>query len=297
MQVPVIPFSQADNLLENRLYPPMRSSESQGWKNIVVEEFYQSPGEGKYEHPTDHTICISLNHRPSRLLQAVDDRQHTSPCIHGDICIVPAGLPFFWRWTQEDRYLRIRLASHFLQQIAESTTEIASDDIQLLPEFRVRHPQIEQLGMMLLTEIKHGGVAGTLYIESLTNALTVNLLRSYSAGQTCVTEYDGGLSDRQLLQVTDYINDCLGQDIKLSNLAELLQMSEFQFSRRFKRSLGITPHQYVLQKRLERAKQLLKDTELPVMEIAMICGFSSHSHLGKLIRQQTGMSPKAYRLG
>jgi AraC family transcriptional regulator len=296
MPVPVTPFSQMANLLENRLYPPIRSSEPLSWRNIVVEEFCQTPGQGKYENLTDHTICISLNHRPSRLLQVMDDRQHTSPCVKGDICIVPAGSPFFWQWKQEDQYLRIRIAPQFLQQVAQEAAEIDSDGVELLPEFRVRHPQIEQLGVMLLSEIENGGLAGQLYVESLTNALAVHLLRRYSAVQPFVAQYDGGLSDRQLLQVTDYINDCLGQDIKLSELTQLLKMSEFQFSRRFKRSMGFTPYQYVLQQRLERAKHLLRATKLSVMEIAMRCGFSSHSHLGKLIRQHTGLSPKAYRL-
>ena len=296
MQVPVPPLNQTANLLENKHYPPLRSSESQGWKNIIVEEFCKAPGQGKYENPTEHTICVSLNHRPSRLLQAVNSRQHISPCVKGDICVVPAGLPFFWRWQQEDQYLRIRIAPAFLQQIAQEAAEMTSSTGNLLPEFRVRHPQIEQLGGMLLSEIKTGGLAGPLYVESLTNALAVHLLRNFSAAHPCVAPDGGGLSDRQLLQVTDYIHDCLGQDIKLSDLAELLSLSKFQFSRRFKHSTGITPHQYVLQQRLERAKHLLKETNLSVMEIAMVCGFSSHSHLGKLIRQHTGLSPKAYRL-
>lgn len=296
MQVPVTPFGQMVNLLENRLYPPRRSSEPLSWKNIVVEEFCQPPGQGKYQNPAEHTICISLNHRPSRLLQAVDARQHTSPCVKGDICIVPAGSPFFWRWNQEDQYLRIRIAPQLLEQVVVEAAPIVSDSVELLPEFRVRHCQIEQLGVMLLTEIKNGGLAGQLYVESLTNALAVHLLRSYCAVEPCVALYDGGLSDRQLLQVTNYINDCLDQEIKLSDLAQLLGLSQFYFSRRFKQSMGVAPHQYVLQQRLERAKHLLKETELPVMEIAMLCGFSSHSHLGKLIRQHTGLSPKAYRI-
>jgi AraC family transcriptional regulator len=79
-------------------------------------------------------------------------------------------------------------------------------------------------------------------------------------------------------------------------LAGLLGISQFHFGRCFKQATGLTPHQYVLQQRLERAKHLLKETELPVMEIAMLCGFSSYSHLGKVIRQHTDLSPKAYRM-
>ena len=283
------------NLLENRLRPPVRSSAVHAWKHIVVEEFSQPPGQERYENPTEHTLCISLNPQPSRLSQTANYRRHISPCVKGDICIVPAGLPFLWQWHQTDQYLRIRIGSAFLQTVAEEETEVSPDRVAIYPEFRVRHLQIEQFGAMLLGEIKNGGLAGSLYVESLTNALAVQLLRSFSATQPCTAEYGEGLSDRQLLQVTDYIHDYLKQPIGLSDLADLLKMSKFQFSRRFKQSMGVTPHQYVLQQRLEQAKHLLKATNLSVMEIAMLCGFSSHSHLGKLIRQHTGLSPKAYR--
>ncbi|MGD1950232.1 MAG: helix-turn-helix domain-containing protein [Leptolyngbyaceae cyanobacterium] len=280
--------------LRHQLQPPLRSSEPQGWQNIIVEEFCQPPGQEAYQNLTEHTLCISLNHRPSHLSQQVNTRRHNSPCVKGDICVVPAGMSFFWQWHQEDQYLRIRIAPEFLQQIADEAAGSAKGG-ELFPEFRVRHLRIEQLTDMLLSEIKNGGLAGQLYVDALTNALAVQLLRDFSSVQPCTVAYGGGLSERQLLQITDYIHDALGQDIGLSVLAELVKMSKFQFNRRFKQSMGITPYQYLLQQRLERAQLLLKTSNTSVMEIAMVRGFSSHSHLGKLIRQHTGLSPKAYR--
>lgn len=103
------------------------------------------------------------------------------------------------------------------------------------------------------------------------------------------------MSDRQLRRVTDYINENLAQDLQLADLSELLEMSQFHFSRLFKQSMAMSPHQYLIQQRLERAKQLLKATNKSVMDIALQCGFSSHSHLGKLFRQHVGVSPKIYR--
>jgi AraC family transcriptional regulator len=93
----------------------------------------------------------------------------------------------------------------------------------------------------------------------------------------------------------DYIHDNLHQDIKLADLAQLLSMSQFHFSHLFKQSIGISPYQYLFQQRVERAKQLLKQTERSITDIALACGFNSHSHLSKQFRQLTGMTPKAYR--
>jgi AraC family transcriptional regulator len=104
------------------------------------------------------------------------------------------------------------------------------------------------------------------------------------------------LPQRQLVQVLDYIDAHLHQEIKLSDLAALLGISQFHFSCLFKQAIGTTPYQYLLQQRVERAKQLLKQTERSIMDIALECGFNSHSHLSQKFRQLTGMTPKAYRV-
>lgn len=93
-----------------------------------------------------------------------------------------------------------------------------------------------------------------------------------------------------------YIDAHLHQELKLADLASLLGISEFHFSHRFKQVLGTTPHQYLLQQRIERAKQLLKQRDRSIADIALTCGFNSHSHLSKQFRQITGTTPKAYRL-
>lgn len=278
------------------LQPPIVSSRGCGWKNILVEEFYQPPGEELYQSLTEHTLCLSLNQRPSRLSQKIGDRRHTSLFAKGDISIAPAESSIFSQWNQDDQYLRIRVTSDLLNQVAQSETGTGANRIELLPEFRVRNLQIEQIGMMLLGELRNGGATGQLYVESLTNVLAIHLLKNHSAVQSCIASYAGGLSDCQLLQVTDYISDCLADDIQLSDLANLLGLSQFHFSRLFKQSTGVPPYQYVLQQRVERAKQLLKTTKLSVMDIALLCGFSSHSHLGKWFRQCTGMTPREFRI-
>jgi AraC family transcriptional regulator len=78
-------------------------------------------------------------------------------------------------------------------------------------------------------------------------------------------------------------------------MAELGDISQCHCGRLFKQALGLSPYQYLLQQRVERAKQLLKQKDKPVVEIALDCGFNSHSHFGRKFRQLTGMTPKAYR--
>jgi AraC family transcriptional regulator len=274
---------------------PVLSSQPLGWENISVEQFQHPPGEGSYHYSDEHAICISLSPRPVRLLQIREGKTYEGLYGKGDVSITPAKVPFFARWDSDDHYLQIRLTSRFLQSVAKEALAMNSDQIELLPEFKMRDRQIEAIGMMLLAELKQENLGGRLYIESLANVLAVHLLRQYVAEKPVLPIYEGGLPQRQLLHVLDYIHEHLDQDIKLADLAGLLDMSQFHFSHLFKQAIGIAPYQYLLQQRIEQAKQLLKQTDQSITDIALTCGFNSHSHLSKQFRQLMGMTPTAYR--
>lgn len=106
---------------------------------------------------------MSLNRRP-RLSQTIGDRRHTGLFSQGDISITPAEALLVCQGNDEDRILRIQLASQFIQQVAQDTLKLDLDRVELLPEFRTRNPQLEQVGMMLLAELKTGGLAGKLEV-------------------------------------------------------------------------------------------------------------------------------------
>jgi AraC family transcriptional regulator len=287
------PTQQPETTCSNCL--PVLSSQGQGWENILVEQFQYPSGEGKTHYSDQHAICLSLAARPVRFLQIKGGKTHTSLYGKGDISITPAQMPFFARWEGDDHYLQIRIASRFIQSVAREALELNPDRLELMPEFRTRDRQIEAIGLMLLAELKQENLGGRLYIDSLANVLAVHLLRQYATDKPRFTVYEGGLPERQLLQVLEYINEHLDQDIKLADLAALLDMSQFHFSHVFKQAIGTSPYQYLIEQRIERAKQLLKKSDRSIMDIAFLCGFNSHSHLSKQFRQVTGMTPKTYR--
>ncbi len=274
---------------------PLLSSQAQGWEHILVEQCQPPAGEASCAYGDEHAIYLSLAPRPVRLLQIQEGKTYTGLYGKGDISITPAKTPFFARWDSDDHYLRIRITSRFIQRVAREALAMNPDRLELLPEFRTRDPHLESIGMLLLAELKQENLGGRLYIDSLANVLAVHLLRQYAAAKPRLMIYEGGLPQRQLIQILDYINEHLDQDIKLADLAQLLGMSQFHLSHLFKQSIGTAPYQYLLQQRIERAKQLLKQTDQSIMDIAFLCGFNSHSHLSKQFRQLTGMTPTAYR--
>jgi AraC family transcriptional regulator len=182
-----------------------------------------------------------------------------------------------------------------IQNVAIEALELNPDRLELLSEFRIRDRQMKAIAMMLLAELQQENLGSKLYIESLSNILAIHLIRQYTAAKPHLPIYEGGLPQRQLIQVLDYIHAHLDRNIKLSDLAALLDLSQFHFSHLFKQSIGISPYQYSIQQRIERAQQLLKQTDRSITEIALECGFNSHSHLSKQFRQLVGITPKAYR--
>jgi transcriptional regulator GlxA family with amidase domain len=104
-----------------------------------------------------------------------------------------------------------------------------------------------------------------------------------------------GLTCTQLQQVLDYIHTHLDRDLSLTELAEVINISPTHFASLFKQAIDISPHQYVIQQRVEQAKLMLSKTDLAIADIALQVGFSSQSHLNQQFKRLTGMTPKQIR--
>ncbi len=263
---------------------------------MQVEHLQCPPGEGQMHSRDRHTLFVNLSTRPIRYLQTQDGKTHTGLYCRGDFTLTPSDRPFFARWQSTENCVQIQFSDRWMQSVAATTLSSPSDRLTLLPTFQSQNEQIAAIATMLLAEMQHNQPGGALYLDSLATILAVQLLRHHSSTHPQLLNYAGGLSAYQLNQVLDYIDAHLAEDIQLADLAQLLTMSPFHFGRLFKQAIGTPPHQYLLQQRVERAKRLLKQTNQPIIQIALDCGFKSHSHLSKQFRQLTGMTPTAYRV-
>ena len=274
---------------------PSESALVLGTETIQIEQLRFPPGEGDFCAEAAHTLFVNLTSRPQPYLQKQDGKIHTGLYRHGDMLITPANTPLFVRWEGDENCLQIQLPTSFLKRVAEETLGKDSDRLTLVPTFQSRNQQLEAIATLLMAEVQQRQPNGALYLDSLANVLAMQLLRNYGTTSAQLPTYEGGLPTYQLNRVLDYIDAGLTEEIKLSNLAELLGMSPFHFGRMFKQSTGISPHQYVIQQRLERAKHLLKNSDRAIIDIALDCGFTSHSHLSKQFRKVIGMTPRNFR--
>lgn len=264
-------------------------------ETIQIEHLQFPAGEGNFHAEMAHTLFVNQTSRPLHYLQKQDGKTHTGLYSHGEMLVTPANTPLFVRWEGDENCLQIQLPELFVKQITEETLGKNGDRLTLVPTFQSRNQQLEAIATLLMAEVQQRQPNGALYLDSLANVLAVQLLRHYGTISTQVSSYEGGLPTYQLNQILECVDSRLAEDIKLADLAGLLGMSPFHFGRMFKQSMGISPHQYVIQQRIERAKLLLKNSDRAILDIALECGFTSHSHLSKQFRKVMGMTPRNFR--
>jgi AraC family transcriptional regulator len=125
--------------------------------------------------------------------------------------------------------------------------------------------------------------------------MAVHLLRHYTSLPSDIKELAQGLTRQQMGRVTDFILAHLHQDISLDALAQQTDFSPYHFARLFRRTTGESPHQFVLRQRVETAQRLLKETNMPLVSIALESGFANQSHLTRIFKRHLGLTPRTYR--
>jgi len=213
----------------------------------------------------------------------------------GDIIITPAGEPKRWCHEEEAEILMLRLAPPLLETIIANREAPRCEKVELLDNFGTRDPHIEGLAMRLLVECTVENVGGRIYVESLANELAVHLLRYYSTLVRPVKDATRKLPQYKLRRAIDYINDNLRGDLTVKKIAEKLSMNPGYFAHTFSQTTGLAPHQYVIECRVERAKLLLRETELSMAEVAQRVGFSTQSHFSDAFHRSTGLATSKYR--
>lgn len=277
------------------------SSQQLNWNGILVEHCQYAPTaeEAKTPAQSRHRLILPLS-PPAPLIQKRDNRLHKSILQEGDSIFIPAGYSGSWRCPTKnldrppDQLLHIWLKPESIKQATEAS-EIDIDRLDLINSFGQQDSQLYHIAMLLLAELQADGIMGRLYVESLTQVLLIHLLRHYSTFTQPITFEKRSLSDFRLRQAIDYIHTHLDQDLSLVEIAQVINISPTYFANLFKLATGISPHKYVVQQRVERAKLLLSKTDLAIADIALQVGFSDQSHLTRDFKRLTKVTPKQFR--
>ena len=270
------------------------SSEQLAWDGIFTRKFCNIRGEMSVPGLKDFGIAIQLDCSIT-LERRLAGGLRTTRIHPGDISIVPKEVPIDWCVDTSADVLHLHVAPALVAQLAEQVIDMDAARIEIVDRLGIRDPLILQIGLSLLAEVQIGGIAGRLYAESLAHTLAMQLIQHHSACARTAPQLVGGLPPRKLSWALEYINAHLAHDIRLADLAAAVSLSPYHFTRLFKQSMGMAPHQYLIERRIAAAQRLLAETPLSIAEIADRVGVSSQSHLTTLFRRRVGVTPAAYR--
>ena len=270
---------------------PILASHSAGWSDISLEAHCLPPGETP-EFCLDHYV-VSMSMGPKIEVElTVEGKIHKATAFQGMAFICPVHSPHSFCWNNELQTLSLNLKPELLNQNAIDL--LGTDCVELIPHFAIQDGLIYQIGMALQAELRSQGCGSRLYAETLANTLAIHLLRHYSTQNHRTLDCNGGLPQHKLRLVTDYINDYIERELSLKELAAIAQLSQYHFCRAFKQMTGLSPHQYLIRQRVERAKQLLKKGGMSLGAVAIVCGFTHQSHLHRHFKRLTGVTPKTF---
>lgn len=255
-------------------------------------ELYRMPA-GTLESPPAASHVISMHTgEPVRAWCRCEGLQQSRVQGAGDIDIVPAGASGVWRDEQSATILLLRLAPALLRGAAREL-ELDPDRIALAPRLQLRDPRLEHLCWALKAEREAAYAGGRLYAESLGMALAAHLLRAHALPGAARSAAGRGLPPRRLARVLDYLEANLGRNPGLDELAAAAGFGVSHFKVLFRRSTGMPPHQYLLRRRVERARELLLQGRLSTSQVAAETGFAHQSHMARCMRQVLGVTPSA----
>src|SRR5947209_6881032 len=271
-------------------------SSEQRWEGITAQVYQFHPPREPLHVPKDcDGVCLHL-HSVVDLQEQTGARVKRGISYPGGICLQPKELEstYFWQGTPAV-VLYLYLASPLVEQVVAEMGRNDPRRVEIVKQFNIHDPLIEQIGLSLVGELESGGVAGRVYAESLARTLVLHLLRLSSTATLVPASSQRHLSQRQLSLVRDAIYDRLDQDISLKDLATSIGMSVSHFCQLFKQSTGLAPHQYVIACRVERARSLLLKEERTIAQVAHAVGFADQNHLNHHFKHLLGISPGALR--
>ncbi len=218
----------------------------------------------------------------------------SAPARSGMITFAPRGHEGFWRADGSVEVSNVFLGHGRLLACADQVGN--GREPELLHRVHFSDPKLFTIMTMINDEISSGDVMSHLYIEQLLDLLCLQLLRAHAATSIPISPGPRrGLSAWQVKRVTTYIRENVAEDIRLQELADLVNLSRFHFCTAFRMATGHTPYGWLTRQRIAHAKTLLKDRTLRIVDIALIVGYEAQSAFSASFRKVVGLTPSEFR--
>jgi AraC family transcriptional regulator len=268
------------------------SSADVGWRGITIELHHIPPLEMPEHYIEGHRLLVNVG-QPVHFEWKEGSHWQSTDLQPGEFSLQTHGDINFPRWTQNFEFLEIALDPSFVVQLFQDTS--VSETLMFQTRRGEFDLSIANFARCFKAELESGSYCGVLYGESLALAFALHLIECHRDRSQKLRRLTGRLTSLQLKEVIEYIHEHLSEELSLVDLADRLNLSPFHFARLFKNSLAISPHQYVMQNRIERAKKLIAVSAKPnITEIGLQVGFFDGAHFTKVFKRVVGIAPKTF---
>lgn len=207
------------------------------------------------------------------------------------VSVIPPRQPHAIDGGRQSDVIVIRLdRALYERRVHEVTGDVAPD---LVGRYATWDPLIREIGHSLHRDLQVRSLPGDAYMQSLAAVLAVHVARNYHSIDSRGCHL--GLGPEKLHRVQTFVSDHLESALTVQQLAAVVHMSPFHFARMFKQATGYTPHSYVTLQRIERSKQMLRESDRPLIDIAFDLGFKTQGHFTVVFHKAVGTTPRAYR--
>lgn len=254
----------------------------------IVAQVTKGEPSGSLELEESPGNVLMVNLSPVQALRQVrNQRSFVSNMLHWDMTLMPRGTPSKWSWNSTcDRFDLVVLPDVLGEEYRIDTVD----------RFLFRDEQLENICRQLCREISLRDRADRLSVEALAIDTAWLLLREYSAASPRAKSIPrGGLTRNNTRRVIEYVEANLGRAVTLRELADVAELSTHHFVRMFKRSLGLTPYQYLIERRVDRAKALLRSKPVSLAQVGLSTGFGSQSHFTSTFHRVVGATPAEFQ--
>src|SRR5262249_5346693 len=267
-----------------------------GWVGLEAARGRAEPAFERNVPAITHHRLVLVTRPPEDLDLRYEGVKRHRPTLAGLITLVPAGSPVWARSSGHKDELHVFLEAGLVARGGAEAFRLHPAPLTVPPLAGVALPRLRAAMWTVDAELTAGGAGGPLAAESLANVLAVHLIRHVLAPRQPERRRDGTLPRARLLAIVEYIEEHLDASPSLEQLAAVAGLSPYYFARQFKRATGLPPHQYVIARRVERAKQLLQTgSDFSLAEVAAHAGFSDQSQLTHHFKRIIGVTPGQFR--
>lgn len=272
------------------------SSRPLGWKHLNIERRELEPGSDCLPGGlTEHLIFVSLG--DGHVIRESGGEIAEKDLEAGVVSIHPSDTPVRWEWDTRLSFTMMSLDPEYLSKVARETFDMDPAQVKLQTVEGRRDPVITSIAGTLIREVMNGDAGSRLYAESLANLLSVHILRNYTDHPHPIEKEKLLSQPRAVVQALNFIHQNYAMDVGLAEIAAAAHLSTYHLTRVFKKATGVSPHQYLVQVRVNSARALLTAGagDRSLAEIAAAVGFADQSHLTRHFKRVLGMTPKQLR--